>query len=63
MTATSSIKTVYDLGNNKTESKVYSNINPAASDADVAAAAAQINNLQSKAVKKVMRIDSKQITE
>lgn len=63
MTATTSLKTVYDLGNNKTESKIYHNFNPTASDADVAAVAAQINNLQNKAVKEVIRIDSKQITE
>lgn len=63
MAATCSLKVKYNLGNDKTETKTYGNISPSANDADVAAVAAQINNLQNKVVEAIYRVDTKQIGE
>ncbi len=56
--ANSKVKIVYDMGDDKTESKTINNVNPEADSTDLADTIDLFTALQDRAVKEVQRIDT-----
>lgn len=58
MAASTKMKITYDMGDNKTASKTFSNLNPEATDANLLTTAQKLNSLQTNTVKNIERIDT-----
>ena len=56
--ANSKAKIIYDMGDNKTETKTINNVNPEAGSAELADTISQFTALQNRTVKEVQRVDT-----